>query len=70
MPPQQSDGLLDLFDQSFDFRAHCSSNRLNLVIPGERLKAARPGIHTRHAWPLGHSCHLFEYRECGKPQAR
>jgi hypothetical protein len=24
MPPQQSDRLLDLFDQSFDFRAHDS----------------------------------------------
>ena len=43
MPPQQSDRLLDLFDQSFDFRAHGSWNSvlgfvgLDLaVVTGER----------------------------------
>jgi hypothetical protein len=25
MPPQQSDRLLDLFDQAFDFRTHVSA---------------------------------------------
>jgi len=27
MPPQQPDRLLDLFDESFDFRAHDLSGR-------------------------------------------
>jgi hypothetical protein len=29
MPPQQSDRLLDLFDQSFDFRAHVPQTMTN-----------------------------------------
>jgi hypothetical protein len=36
MPPQQSNGLLDLFDQLLDFRAH------QRCIRSDRRESARP----------------------------
>jgi len=49
MPPQQSDRLLDVFDQRFRFRAH-----LNLFISSRRRPTwSRPRLPTAQRRPFG-----------------